>query len=323
MNVRGIVLTLAALVLSGCAGFGQRLSPPKPLLKPPANANEAVAIARDMADRGRWSEAMRYLDAAALSLDDQATLAKGHDRLQSEWQREKRALEDSIVVSDAENLKHKIEVLQKLTLAEPDNLVLTSRRIFWKENLANKTEALTSCAEVHVGDRPELAKRCFEVASWMPTNPAHEQRLAQVDRQLRTIESVAEKRRLANQRRERQARARVLLNNAKAAIESQDYRAALDTLDKVSALQPNNAEVVGLKEQAMSMISPQIEALIKLGDHLYLDEQLDAAVATWQAALTLKPKDEEILARIERAKTVLSKLQALRKQQKATVNKAP
>jgi len=321
VRIAGILIIV--VMLAGCSGLKERLTPTRPLLKQPANTEEALSIARDIARRGRWSEAMRYLDAAALTLDDKAALEQGRDKLQSQWQRKKRALEDSIVASDAENLKYKVATLQEMSLAEPDNLVLTSRRIFCKETLANKAEALTACAEVHVGDRPDLARRCFEVASWMPVNAAHEQRLSQVDKQLRTIESVAEKRRLANQERERLARVRVLLNNAKASIEAQDFRTALDTLEKVSALQPDNIEAVGLKQQAMLMISPQIEALIKLGDHLYLDEQLDAAVATWQAALTLKPKDEEILARIERAKTVLDKLETLRRQQNPTVHQAP
>ena len=102
---------------------------------------------------------------------------------------------------------------------------------------------------------------------------------------------------------------------ARAAIDARDYRRALDILEKVAQLQPNNSEVSGLQEEAWSMISPQVGALVKLGDHLYLDEQLDAAVATWQAALTLKPDDEAILARIERAKTVLNRLDALRRRQ--------
>lgn len=318
MIVRLIGTVIAFSMLAGCVGLGERLSPTKPLVNPPATAGEAVSIAGDIAKQGRWSEALRYLDSAALSLDDKATLEKGRQKLQSEWQREKRALEDSIVVSDAENLKYKYEILEKLSKAQPDNLLLTSRRIFYKETLLSKAEALTSCAEVHVGNHPQLAKRCFKVASWIPASTLLEQRLRHVDKQMRTIESDAKERRIANQKRKRQRRARVLLKNAKTAIEAQDYRAALDTLEKVSALQPSNAEAVSLRRQVMSMISPQIEALVRLGDHLYLDEQLEAAIATWQAALTLKPKDEEILARIERAQTVLSKLQKLRREQKSS-----
>jgi hypothetical protein len=58
-----------------------------------------------------------------------------------------------------------------------------------------------------------------------------------------------------------------------------------------------------------------VDALVKLGDQLYLEEQLNAAVATWEAALGLKPGDEEIVARIDRAKNVLVKLDELRREQ--------
>ena len=83
----------------------------------------------------------------------------------------------------------------------------------------------------------------------------------------------------------------------------------------MAALQPNNPEISDLRQAAEKAINPQIEALVKLGDHLYLDEQLEAALATWQAALVLNPQDQEIASRIDRANTVLSKLQHLREQQ--------
>lgn len=307
---------LSVLWLSGCSGLVERLHTETPLLKPPASAGEALEIARDMARRGRWSEGMRYLAAAQHTFKDDPLLSEGRVQLHREWVEQERALEDQILAGDAENLRAKVALLEKLTLAEPDNLVAVSRRMYWKEVLAGKVEPLSACAERHVSDRPQLAKRCHDVAGDLPLDAATAQRLAQVDARLRAIESIAAERRRANAERERQARAKVLLNNAKAAIDVSDYRGALDILEQVARLQPNHPEVAGLQQQAWAMISPQVEALVKLGDHLYLDEQLEAAVATWQAALTLKPMDEDILARIERASTVLSKLEALRRQQR-------
>lgn len=310
------LLPPAFLLLSACAGLNERLQPAGPLLKPPASVEEAEAIARDIARRGRWSEGLRYLDSAALSFpDDSATLAQARAHLAEDWQREERLLEDRILLSDAESMRRKVQLLEKLSLGRPDDLVVTSRRIFWRERLTAKRESLVGCAEHHVSSAPQIAKRCFEVASWLPAEAAVDARLAAVDEQLRSIASIAAQRRRANEERERKARAKVLMDNAKASIDAHDYRSALDTLQKVESLQPNNAEAAGLQEQAMSMISPQIEALIKLGDHLYLDEQLEAAVATWKAALTLKPRDEEIIGRIERATSVLGKLETLRQRQ--------
>ena len=306
---------LLCALLTGCANLIETEQAVEPLVKPPASAEEAITVARELAKRGRWSEATNYLDAAQKTIGAGESLQRERETLQAQWEREERALEDQILVGNAENLQAKITLLEKLSLAQPDDLVVTSRRIYWREALSSQVEELLDCAEVHVADRPNLAKRCFDVVTWLPVDEPTEQRLATVDEQLRTIESVNAERQKVREERERQARAKVLLNNAKASIEAHDYRTALDTLEEVSRLQPNNVEVDGLKEEALSMLSPQIEALLKLGDHLYLDEQLEAAVATWQAALTLKPQDEDILARIERAKTVLDKLEHLRQQQ--------
>lgn len=306
------------LVLAGCSGFGERLQPVKPLLKPPASAAEAIAIARDITGRGRWAEGLRYLDSASLNFPaDAAELAAVREEIAGKWQQEERRIEDRILVSEAENLRRKVGLLEKLSLGRPDDLVIISRRIYWRERLTAQVENLVQCAEHHVATTPQLAKRCFDVASWLSIDSAVDTRLAAVDEQLRKIASVAAQRRRANEERERKARARVLMDNARAAIDAHDYRGALDTLKKVEGLQPGNEEVAGLQEQAMSMISPQIEALIKLGDHLYLDEQLEAAVATWKAALTLQPQDEEIIGRIDRAQSVLGKLEALRQRQKS------
>jgi len=305
------------LLLVGCAGL-QQISPQPamPLVKAPASAAEAINIARDLASRGRWSDALVLLDEASRRFAADPSLAEERAAMQIRWESEKRMLEDEIMVEDAENQQNKIVLLERLVLAEPDNLIATSRRIYWREILAGKIEPLTACAERYAERAPALARRCFEVASVIPAGQDFEHRLARVNEQFRANEDVAAERRRAQERKQRNARVRVLLDNARAAIEAHDYRRALDILAQVAELQPNNHEVVGLREEALSMINPQVEALVKLGDHLYLDEQLHAAVATWRAALGLKPDDPDIVARIERANNVLDRLDALRRQQK-------
>lgn len=307
------VLPGLLLLLVGCAGLQK--SHQEPLVKAPASSTEARAIADDLAKRGRWSAAFAVLDAASNDFAGDPDLEAHRALLLERWQRQQRVYEDQIMVGDAENQKNKIVLLEKLSLAEPDDFILTSRRIYWKEVLANSVEQLTACGEYHLGTNSALARRCFELAAGMSAGPDIERRLAEVDRQLRLSESIAAERLRASKEKERQHRAKVLLGEAKAAIDARSYRRALDILEKVAELQPENTEVPGLQQEALAMISPQVKALVKLGDHLYLDEQLDAAVATWQAALTLKPEDEAIVARIDRAKKVLNRLDTLRKQQ--------
>lgn len=311
--LRRLLMPMLLLVLVGCAGLQRPAEEPLP--KVPASSAEARGIADDMVKQGRWSAAFEVLDAASRQFAHDPEITAHRKLLLERWQHQKRVYDDQIMVGDAENQKNKIMVLEKLSLAEPDDLILSARRIYWKEVLAHNIEQLTACGEYHVTADATLARRCFELAAGMSATPDIERRLAGVDEQLRLGESIAAERVRISKEKERQHRAKVLLSEAKAAIDARNYRRALDILEKVSRLQPDNREVPGLKQEALSMISPQVEALIKLGDHLYLDEQLDAAVATWQAALTLKPDDEAIIARIDRAKKVLNRLDALRRQQ--------
>lgn len=285
------------------------------LIKPPASADEAIGIAGDLAERGRWQDALDVIDAAALRFPDDARLGEARERLQAQRLQTERLLEDQILVGDAENQYAKIALLEKLSAAKPDDLVLASRRLFSKEILAGKVEDLTRCCEYHASTDAALARRCLRLASHLADTPELEQRLAKVGDQLVASEQLAAERRRSSLKKERELRARVLLEAARAAIQANDYRRALDILDQVAELQPDDRELHGLREEASLMISPQVEALVKLGDRLYLDEQLDAALATWRAALDLRPEDEDIQSRIERAETVLNRLGALRREQ--------
>jgi tetratricopeptide (TPR) repeat protein len=321
MSIWRPALLLLSVTLAGCAGLQPHDAATPPLIKAPASAGEAVLIARDLAHRGRWSAALAAVESAQRQFPGEQQLDDERHALEQRWVYARRVFEDEILVGDAEAQQRKIELLGRLSRAEPDNLILTSRRLYWKEVLAGKLDALTECAEAHMIATPPLSKRCYELAAVLDGSAATGQRLAAVQAQLRASESEAVERRLARQAKERQARAKVLLAEAKVAIDAHDYRRALDVLAQVEALQPDNAEVSGLKREAWSMISPQIEALIKLGDHLYLDEQLEAAIATWQAALNLKPDDEELRSRIDRAKTVLDRLETLRQRQDRSTDK--
>ena len=322
MSLRVLPLFLM-LVFSGCAMLEKASVPASGQIEVPASAGEAMATANDLAGRGHWSAAQAVLDAAVRQFPGDRRLSEEKASIDARRLRAERLLEDRIMVGDAENQHAKIVLLEQLSLARPDDLVVMSRRLYWKEVLASKIEPLTACGEYHATDATELARRCFDVASAIPATAAVDQRLAKVSAQLRASDDIAAERRRAREEKERHQRAKALLGQAKAAIDASDYRRALDILDKVARLQPDNREVSGLQQKALAIISPQVDALVKLGDHLYLEEQLDAAVATWQAALTLTPGDEEIAARIERAKTVLTRLDALRLQQKVVPTELP
>lgn len=314
--MRLLVLLVIALLLAGCGSLGEPRGEQSALVKPPESPAEAVLIADDYVARGRWQAALDVLDVALLANPNDATLLATRDRVDAQWEHQEQLLEDRISIGDAENQQSKIALLEKLSRAAPNDLLVASRRLYWKEVLRAKAQTLTDCAERHVDAVPSLAERCYRIAVEVVADEALEARLAMVRSGLEEGEELAGQRRRLQAQKERQLRAKVLLDEAHLAISANDYRKALDLLDQVAAVQPNNPEVEVLQATAWSMISPQIEALVKLGDHLYLDEQLTAAIATWQAALNLKPGDPEIAARVERARVVIDRLQSLRQRQR-------
>jgi tetratricopeptide (TPR) repeat protein len=318
-----LLLVTVTLVVSGCAGLRHDVPTEPALIKQPETVDEAILIAEDYAANGRWQTALNVLDRALRDTPGDPGLLDKRAALAARWAYQEQSWEDRILLGDAENQRAKIAVLEQLSRAAPDDLLTTSRRLYWKEVLRGKGDALTACAERHVVLQPDLARRCYRIAVDLVDAAEQERRLQGVREQLAEGEQLAEEQRRQRAEKERQLRAKGLLDEARVAIEGNDYRRALDLLARVDALQPDNPEVDALQQSAWSMLSPQVEALVKLGDHLYLDEQLEAAVATWQAALNLKPNDEDITARIARARTVLRRLDALRDRQQPDVAAPP
>jgi tetratricopeptide (TPR) repeat protein len=316
--IRLLTVIAAITLLGACTALREPDAAKQRLIKAPADSEEAVLVARSYASRGRWRSARRVIDEALAAGHEPAPLESERAALAAQFADWEQLLEDRITVGDAENQQAKITLLEQLSRASPDDLLLASRRLYWKEVLRGRAPALTECAERHVATEPLLAKRCYRLVVDMVEDEALEKRLVVVREQIKEGEQLAEERRRLRAEKARQGRAKELLEEARTAIDASDYRGALDILAEVEGLQPDNPEIEGLAQTAWSMLSPQVEALVKLGDHLYLDEQLDAAIATWQAALNLKPNDEEILARITRARTVLKRLDDLRHRQRAS-----
>ena len=315
----------ALTLLAGCDSLPRLATPvaPSPAVAV-ENVDSAMVASRRLSAEGRWAEAIEVVETAQRRAPDDQRLALQREQLQQRWERVRRLIDDQIMIADAEANKNRLDWLKTLSRARPDDLLVTSRRIFAREQLNGRLPALLACSEWHLEIDRELARRCQVLAGELAMTAEDRavvqrvgDRLDSAERERAAAASSRKPRQRSSeaQQADDQRRARDMLQDAKQAVEAEEYRRALDTLDQVAALQPNNPEIADLRQAAEKAINPQIEALVKLGDHLYLDEQLEAALATWQAALVLSPQDPEIVSRIDRANTVLSKLQHLRQQQ--------
>ncbi len=312
MRMRHLLL-LGLMTLTGCTAL-QEASHREPLPHP-ASAEEAIKTAKQLSAENRWSDAISILDSAIVRFPHHERLKSSKHKLQLQREQQRRFLEDQILANDAENQKKQIQLLKELEQLNTGDLVSISRRLYWEKILAEKLEPLVHCAEFHADNNTALARQCFNLATDLPVPETFEPRLDEANQKLRKIEKILADKKQAAEAQARSEEVERLLADAREASDKQLYSKTLSILGQVEKLQPDHAEAGKLHQQAWSMLKPQIDALTKLGDRLYLDNQLEAAVGTWQAALTLAPNDEEIIGRIERARTVMDRLRTLRQQQ--------
>ncbi len=79
----------------------------------------------------------------------------------------------------------------------------------------------------------------------------------------------------------------------------------------------------GLMIQLQTSLEAQVKALLQLGDTLYREGKLRAAIAAWRTVLSLSPEHPEAGAKIQRARHVLEKLERLRQRQGGTGGLSP
>ena len=308
-------VVMLACLLAACSALEPWVMQQAPTVQPPASPAEALQRAEELANGGRWSEAIAVLELASFRFPFSSDVSNGLTDMQDEWAQKKRLLQDQLMVAEAESERGRVGYLDALCLAQPQDIALAAQRDELTVSLNAKIDSLIACSEVHLISDTELAWRCYRVALELPASVDTERRLEKVSSQLRALEDQAKEQRRNAAAKKRQSRFRAQLAKAQEAIDARDYQNAFERLDKAAELEPDNPVLAAMRAELWSIVTPQVDALVKLGDQLYLEEQLNAAVATWEAALGLKPGDEEIVARIERAKNVLVKLDELRREQ--------
>lgn len=319
-----LIAVIAATLLAGCAQLQSLSRDASPAVADVGDIEGTIAESSRLSAEGRWYEAVELVKRAQRTRGEDARLDAHLAQLVERWGRVKRRIEDEILITNAEATRAEIRGLEALSRGQPGDVFLVSRKVFAREELNRRLPGIVACAEWHQESNPVLSRRCLELAEGEVVDEQDMARLIAVEERLDQHEEAAAEAEIAQRQQVRrpkvepadQRRARDLLSQAKAAVDAEDYRGALDTLNEVAMLQPDNPEVASLRKTAEQAIDPQVRALVKLGDHLYLDEQMEAALAAWQAALLLNPDDAEIAARVDRAETVLERLELLRRQQR-------
>jgi len=317
-------LMLPAL-LGACANI--------PVDEPPENKmswlpGPAIDEARAISKKGDWHQAITLLEKTSEQYPEDLPLRSELEGLKQAWALEKRLIEDRILVTEAASLGEKIALLEKLSRAEPNNVLYQSRLLFWRQYHQSREDSLIVCGTLHGETHPQLAKLCLQQAVEIQPSAETEKLLNDVDKRIKNQKLASFSRskkqtaRIMERNEEQTARNKVqevehLLAEAEKAIQRGAYADAMSKLDKAIEKDPDNPKARQIRSDTQSVLDKRVTTMIRLGDQLYREEKLVHAVAVWEAALELDPNREEISGKIDRARRVMEKLETIRSREQS------
>jgi tetratricopeptide (TPR) repeat protein len=196
---------------------------------------------------------------------------------------------------------------------DPDNLELADRRDAIRQSLQNVREPLSNCALRQIEDRPDLAQTCLKLA--LSIEPTHRDRtlLAMLAERKKETAQVKARQRQDLLEQERKNRIDQNLAEARARYEKNEFNAARKLLNEVLEEDPGNQQAQELLTQLEAHLQTHLEQLLKTGDKLYQEGEIEGAQDIWEAALQLDPENPLAKEKLERAQRVLENLESLRK----------
>jgi tetratricopeptide (TPR) repeat protein len=108
-------------------------------------------------------------------------------------------------------------------------------------------------------------------------------------------------------------RIRNSLLEAKVFYEKDQFNPARKLLNQVLSEDPKNPQAKELLGKLETRLQAHLENLLKTGDKLYQEDEIEGARDIWEAALRLDPENPVAKEKLERAKRVLENLENLRK----------
>ena len=161
-------VSMVACLLAACSALEPWVVQQAPTVQPPTSPAEALERAEDLANGGRWSEAIGLLELASFRFPFNSDVSSELADMQDQWAQKKRVLQDQLMVAEAESERGSVGYLDALCLAQPQDIVLAAQRDELTVSLNAKLDGLIACSEVHMIGDTELARRCYQVALELP-----------------------------------------------------------------------------------------------------------------------------------------------------------
>jgi hypothetical protein len=222
-------------------------------------------------------------------------------------------LEDKLLIEQVRTLNRQLPILEVLAEVNPDKKPQKQLESV-RKTLKEKQKELSKC-----GWRPDqdqdLAKECLNLSLALEDDPLDKQKLhLMVEKERKKEQEIKDKKqavKVAEWRKRNQNR----LQLAKKQFRNNRLHRARTLLNQILKDDPGNQAAKALLQQLEANLEQYLSNLLKAGDRLYREGEIEAARLTWKAAQNLSPDDVRVKEKLERAEKVLENLNNLREQQ--------
>lgn len=309
------LLIIASLLLNACTIIKPKQAAPSAELpddsleKLPDNP---LTVAKQLSSEGRLGEAVTLLErgiAKGLGNEEYlATLSKVVLR--------KKSLEDKLqaqlLVEETRTLQRQLPILNRLAHTDPFDQDVAEKLLSVRSGLILNRKALSECGWKQAEYHSDIAVQCLQLALSIETNEEDQSLLEQLTvKQAKTIQKEVEKQQ-GLKKKQSEDRNQGRLQQAREYFQNGQFNDARNQLKLVLREDPDNDTAKKLLSTVKERLEAYLDSLLKTGDSLYREGEIEGAKAIWQAALKLDPHDTRAKEKIERADRVLKNLESLR-----------
>lgn len=270
-------------------------------------------------ERDELAKAYKMLDLALRKVPGSARLQQIRAALREQQAERMREIEERLLIADAELLLQKESLWEERAQVKIDGSDGTETRTQTEQvraKLRTCRERLMECGlRALDSGKLERADKCLNLAQQIEHKGDVAQALARLNEKKTSLTRQVRVKKQRTQEVQRRKESEQLLTRLHEAIAAADLPGAQLALSKLDSLGIQSRELADLQQALNNAISAKVEELLEQGNALYRDEKVQEAKAAWEAALTLDPANERARMSIERADTVLKKLQELQQQQ--------
>jgi hypothetical protein len=305
---------LGCLLISGCSLW--QIVPERPtdsIELPP----DPLTKSRELASAGRLGEALALLDTAIAQGHDTSTYQTVREQTLEQKSRQESRLQDRLLIEQTKAQQSQLLIFEHWTRMDPDNREVVEHRETILRSLQTQRERLSDCGLRQTESHPALARTCLQLA--IAIEPTYRDRMLLdllAEREQKTQQVKAQKKQdILEQQRKNWIHDSLL--EAKRLYEMNQFNPARKLLNQVLEEEPGNPEAKKLLSQLEGRLHGHLENLLKTGDKLYQEGEIEAARDIWEAALQLDPENALAKEKLERANRVLENLENLRKAEKS------